>query len=191
MESNRNRVIVVVLLALVGGCAASQEARRAEGPPSSVHYYVGARSVTISNGREVAGARVFLRRTLDPAMGTIEENVVDVNTEDSSWTEYTIVMTVSGNTFTIRESSGGFDGEGTLEGEAWRWTTWRSLSRASGGNTIESVDRLEVKGLRTEKIVTASDGRFVVKVTAALSEVSEGEFEQEKRERALPLKRSR
>ncbi len=191
MGSNRNRMIVVVLLALVGGCAASQEARRAEGPPSSVHYYVGDRSVTISNGREVAGARVFLRRTLDPATGTIEENVVDVNTEDSTWNEYTVVMTVSGNTFTIRESSGGFDGEGTLEGEAWRWTTWRSLSRASGGNTIESVDRLEVKGLRTEKIVTASDGRFVVKVTAALSEVSQGEFEQEKRERALPLKRSR
>lgn len=184
---NRSAALIVLIVLSLLGCAHTKGTEDAE-DGSRTEFFIGNQEVSISNGRVVAGSTVFLRRVLQPSRKTIEDEFYDVGNEDSTWNRYVVVMTVSGSGFTLRETSGAFNGTGDFEGEPWEWSGWRSISHTAQGNTIESTDRLRGDSLTTEKVVKAPDGRFVVKVAETLIRVEEGEFERRKEALVLPGK---
>lgn len=78
--------------------------------------------------------------------------------------------------FTMRELHGGVDGDGTLDGEPWKWTAWRSVSRLPDGTSVESTDLLTQDILIAHKRVLGPTGALVVTTTERLVKVSADRF---------------
>lgn len=187
---NRMLIPAIVLPLLIAGCSHAKNAE-GRGGESRVEYYAGRQDVSLPTGRTIRSSSILISRRFEPGRNTIEEEAYDINTEDSTWAHYVVVLTVSGNTFRLRETTGQFDGEGTLQGEPWKWTSWKSTSRASRGNMIESTDRVEGDTLTAVKLVKTSDGQLVVKVAETLLRITQDEFERRKKELIVPGKEVR
>lgn len=138
------------LLALVSACH----------PPTSpvasaplTEYYDGTSQVFVGpqGSAPVATRRVLVRRRLDRAQSTIEENVVSEEGQGRPVKEYVVTMAVTGSTFSMTERSGAFRGDGTLEGPAWGWTGWTSHATLPDGSSVDSRDRLLPHSLEVEK----------------------------------------
>jgi hypothetical protein len=100
-------------------------------------------------------ARTIARRTVDPAARQITEDVSHDDGGAQGAKSFHVVMAVDGDRFTMTEASGALHGAGTLVGEPWRWTSWRSTSEIPHtGITVTSDDELTDTGMTaTKKIV--------------------------------------
>ncbi|MCU0655241.1 MAG: hypothetical protein MUF64_08120 [Polyangiaceae bacterium] len=122
-------------------------------PAPLVEYYEGTSQVFAGppGAAPVATNRVLVRRRLDRARSTIEEDVVSEQGPGRPLKEYVVTMAVTGSVFSMSERSGAFRGDGTLEGPAWAWTGWASHATLPDGGTVDSRDRLVGRNLEVEK----------------------------------------
>jgi len=90
---------------------------------AQVQYYVGEAVTTNMNTGAVTRAPYIDERTTDSNAGTITEKVV--TKQGSGFVENTAVLKVSGNHFSMTESTGTVTGQGDLTGTAWNWTFLR------------------------------------------------------------------
>jgi hypothetical protein len=166
----------ITMICLAAGCA-TPNARASEGAASApITLYVEGPSVgTLPTGRTVPNGDVLARRTLDPATRRIVEQVVAADGRRSA-SECEVVMTVEGTSFTMKESNGGFEGDGTLEGTPWRWSVWRSTSRLPDGTRVESLDSRSADGLTARKRVINRDGAVVIQTVERLRPISAERF---------------
>ena len=86
-------------------------------------YYSGESIVTKDN-IEFVRHPYILARTSDSKLGTITETIISF--QDGRFSEDHSVMVVSGQTFTMTESTGSVTGSGTLTGPAWNWIFLRA-----------------------------------------------------------------
>lgn len=97
-------------------------------------------------------ARTVAKRTVDPAAGTITEDVSNDAQGSHGAHTYHVVMTISDGDFTMKETGGAFEGTGTLSGEVWKWTSWESVSTLPNAPiVVTSKDSLEGDLLITNK----------------------------------------
>ena len=152
---------------------------------ATTQYYEGTSTATLTNGQSVPNGVILARRTVDPAAGTIVEQVVS-NDGRRPAAEHVIEMQVRGASFAMRYADGSPLGEGTLDGEAWRWATWRSTSRLPGGLRVESVDTLLKGQLIAHKTIFGGDGALMLTTTERLSSIDAARFAQRRAEILRP-----
>ncbi len=141
------------LLALgLGACSAST---KAPSPPpvtplgATTTCYAGTSVGTVGMDQT---ARTIARRTVDPAAGTIVEDVSHDDAGAHGAKSFHVEMTVTGNDFTMRETGGAFAGTGQLSGEPWKWTSWSSVSQIPKvGIEVDSDDELTEVGMKATK----------------------------------------
>jgi hypothetical protein len=124
-------------------------------PAKQVQCFVGTTERLGPDGNVAKSQHARVIRTLDPAAGTIREQV-DVS-EDADFTaakteSFDVGFTVSGQAFTMKEAHDAFSGTGTLVGQPWQWTSWTSLS-TMGPITVESADALNGDELTATKTI--------------------------------------
>lgn len=151
------------------------------GAPDQTSFFEGTSSITLPGGRVVPGGAVLARRTMSPTAGTIVEQVISSDARPNRPAqEYLVMMQVtiaSGAAhLTMRESQGGFDGDGTLDGEPWKWTSWRTMSRLPNGTRVESIDSLVGTELIAHKRVFAPDGSVSVSTVERLHPIDAARF---------------
>ncbi|MDB4960485.1 MAG: hypothetical protein JWP01_484 [Myxococcales bacterium] len=155
------RLALALLIGCSGPAAPTPVAPR-ELPAASTACYSG---VATGMGQT---ARTLARRTVDPAAGTITE---EVSTDDGGAhgaKTFHVVMKVEGDQFTMTERDGAFTGTGTLAGEPWRWTSWTSTSVIPNtGITVESEDELTPTGMTAAKEIR-KDGKVLAKTSEQL-----------------------
>ena len=156
----------VLAAACLFGChhtAPTTPAAPLDPPPDAVTTCYG--GVATGMGQR---ARTIARRTVDPAAHQIIE---DVHRDDASAhgaKHFHVVMEVSGDQFTMKETGGAFTGTGTLAGEPWRWTSWSSTSQIPHtGIEVESEDELTDKGMTATKQIR-KDGKVIATTTEVL-----------------------
>jgi hypothetical protein len=156
---------------------------RGASPPSqaTTDYYEGTSTALLPTGRSVPNGVILARRTVDPSAGTIVEQVVSDDRRRPP-AEVVIEMRVEGKSFTMRMADGSPLGEGTLDGEPWRWSVWRSTSRLPGGLRVESVDTLSGGVLVAHKTIFGADGAAMLQTTERLSPVGAGRFSERRAE---------
>ncbi len=108
-----------------------------------------------------AGGFVFeevywVRRQLDPEAATITEEFV--SEIDAVLTLTELVVDAEANTFTLTINTDEYTGAGSLEGPAWAWTAWSSVSTAADGSYVESSDVVTAEGITAAKVGFAADG---------------------------------
>jgi hypothetical protein len=84
---------------------------------------------------------------------------------------------VEGNQFQISERSGTFIGRGTLEGDPWRWKSWRSTTTTTTGKTAISEFALEGDVLTIKKTLRGAGGKLVAKAVGKYHRMSPEGFE--------------
>ncbi len=115
-------------------------------PAPSTHCYAGVSSGMGQQTRTVA------RRTMNPAAGEIIEDVSNDDQGAHGQNHFHVVMTVTGDAFTMAETGGAFAGTGTLEGEPWAWTSWRSVATIpNAGIEVTSSDDVTPSGMVASK----------------------------------------
>src|SRR3954471_13770912 len=109
------QLLPITLLAACTHLHASSAAPRTD-------YFEGTTTLTLPDGRTLPGGAVLAWRTADPASATIVEQVISADPRPGRPPrEHVVTTAVSGTRFTMTEAAGAFVGEGTLEGQAWRW----------------------------------------------------------------------
>lgn len=139
-------------------------------------YYEGTSQYTLPDGRTVPGGAVLVKRTQDERASTIVEQVVSGATRTRPATEYVVNVRVNGAKFTMTEAGGAFDGDGTLQGPAWNWNAWTSLSKLKDGSRVESIDSSTATTLIVHKRVMGADGSDQVRTNESYKVIDEARF---------------
>lgn len=120
---------------------------------------------------------VWIRRVVDPAAGTIVEDIV----QGGVWH---VDYTVSGDQFAgdFVTADGTLAVTGTLYGEAWTWASWGSASTYMDGDYvgmyITSMDEIRSDGgLDTTKLVYTAEGDSVWQIDEASDPVDAADFD--------------
>ncbi len=124
-------------------------------PPASTTCYAG---MSLGMGQS---ARTIARRIVDPAAGTIVEDVSHDAGAAHGAKSFHVVMVVEGDHFTMTEAGNAFRGSGTLVGDPWRWTSWSSTAEIpNAGITVDSDDELTSAGMTATKQIRR-DGKVL------------------------------
>ncbi|MEO7999961.1 MAG: hypothetical protein ABI852_21090 [Gemmatimonadaceae bacterium] len=177
----RNRTSVAFLILTV----ASHKQLGAQSGPVSM-YFEGTSQIQLPDGRILPGSAVLAKRTLNQKTSTITEQVISAGSRGRPATEFIVTAKVDGSKFTMTEASGAFDGDGTLQGPAWQWTGWTSISRLKEGGRVESIDSATATTLSVHKRVLAADGTEQVKTTEMFKVVDEARFVARRKELLPP-----
>lgn len=170
--------IVAVAMSAVGHASAYAQ-------PTSA-YFEGTSQIQLPDGRVLPGSAVLAKRTLDQKAGTITEQVISAASRGRPATEFVVNAKVFGSKFTMTEASGAFEGDGTLQGPAWKWTGWTSVSRLKDGGKVESTDSATATTLTVHKRVIAADGSETVKTMESFNVVDEARFVARRKELLPP-----
>src|SRR5437660_88438 len=103
-------------------------ARADDKPETTTQYFLGESKMVTPEGRAIKTSLALVKRVLKPAENKIEEHVLSID-EKSPAKSFVVVLTVTGNKFTLTDDSKTFTGDGNLKGNAWKWTEWKSTSK--------------------------------------------------------------
>ena len=179
------RLACVPLLLAAAACASGRGAGGAVPRGSAAAdtaWFEGTIAYTLPDGRAVGSSGVLVeRRTAPDAREVVEVVTTQSRRPGAPPDRYEVHMQVdaAGTGFAMRESSGAFTGDGTLEGPAWRWTSWGSVSRLPDGSRVESSDSLAAGGgaLRVRKRVSGPGGALRITTLEELRRISRGVYE--------------
>ncbi|CAN5797020.1 hypothetical protein BH11MYX3_BH11MYX3_42150 [soil metagenome] len=137
---------LAVVLAACSGSTAHSTNPAAPLPAANTTCYAG-----MSNGMGQS-ARTIARRSVNPAAGTITEDVTHDEGGAHGAKSFHVLMQVEGDHFTMTETGDAFRGSGTLVGEPWQWTAWSSTSEIPNtGITVASDDEITPIGMTATK----------------------------------------
>ena len=153
------------------------------GPPAdSVEYYSGASTMTGDVFAEPYTFQYLVRRSLFPSQGFIVEELWD--REDPEM--FRVDMTIDDNTgtLTLVFDPQGWEGTGTLTGEAWSWTGWETITEVPAGafleqHTVVSTDVLTTEALEVSKVATRTDGSTYWQASETFHVIDEAAFDAE------------
>jgi hypothetical protein len=149
-------------------------------PAASTVCYAG---TTTGNGEE---ARTILRRTVNPAAGTITEDASHGAESAHGATSFHVVETVTGDQYAMTEARGVFSGSGQLMGEPWKWNQWSSAQHlAKAPIEIDSDDELTDTGMKATKKIL-QDGKLVTTVVDELRAFDCAQWDAVKAALAVP-----
>ncbi|PCC71805.1 hypothetical protein SAMN02745121_03157 [Nannocystis exedens] len=163
--------------AFVVSAAAAFACKRPEQstPPPAVvaTYYVGTTATTSPDGSQPYGPAktIAVRRTVDPAQGSIEELVVHPGEQF-----VTLLQRRPGDAavFAASDRAGGFTGTVTFTGPEWAWTAWTyDIAMTDGSGELQGTGRLGERSLDTDKLFVGPDGQPRARIAEHLEQVDE------------------
>ena len=174
------------LMMAVVGLIVPLAAQAAE-PVHEVTYFSGSTMVRLQDGRNVVASDSWVCRTVDQASNTITEQLITIDHRPNvPAREFIVTFHVTEDgTFTMQERKKAFVGAGYLQGPAWHWTAWHSLSLLPDGAYVDSKDQRVSDGLMIEKLWCDAFGHSSVSMSEQLKPVTAAEF-QAKRRQVLP-----
>jgi hypothetical protein len=172
----------VALSALVGCTTATTVAPETAPPPTEplpaaeTLCYRGMTYFSAPDGSSLGYGGIMARRTVDPAGSRLVEDVVeyDLPSEEPP-EERTLEAIVEGDRFTFDFEGG--RGSGTLTGEPWAWTAWRSETTLDDGTRVASEDEESGRDIRFRQLVFAPSGAPAVLVEGLLTRIRCEEWE--------------
>jgi hypothetical protein len=178
--SPRMKRLAVICLIGCSGSSTHPPTAPLEPPAASTACYSG-----MSRGMGQT-ARTIARRTIDPAAHQIIEDVSNDDSGAHGAKTFHVVMSVTGEQFTMKETGGAFTGTGTLAGEPWKWTSWTSTSQIPQTTiTVESEDELTPTGMTATKNIK-QDGKLIGTTTEELKSFDCADWDKAKAALALP-----
>lgn len=102
-------------------------------PQITTSHWLGEIKITSPSGRKHGTAFSLMKRTLDPAVKVIVEEVLHVSAGEAK--PYLTIYKVENDQkgFTVRDADGAFSGKGTLTGKPWQWTSWKTAGTMKDG----------------------------------------------------------
>jgi hypothetical protein len=170
------------LLVLVGCPTATTVAPETAPPPTEplpaaeTLCYRGMSHFSAPDGTSLGNGGVMARRTVDPAASRIVEEVVEYDSpNEEPPAERVLEATVEGDRFTFDFEGG--RGSGTLTGEPWAWTAWRSETTLADGMRVVSQDEASGRDIAFRQQVFDPAGAPVVAVEGMLNRIRCEEWE--------------
>ncbi|HEY2587196.1 MAG TPA: hypothetical protein VGI81_15730 [Tepidisphaeraceae bacterium] len=140
-------------------------------------YYVGEAKLSSATGEPLGSQAMLLEKTHDPDHNLIVERAIVVK-PDKTTEEHTMTMTVSGNSFTLKDDANTVTGTGTHFGAAWRWTYFHANYQARNGVQIEDENFMtDPSAIVARKKITGPDGKVFTFMDITLKAVTPKTFE--------------
>ena len=148
----------------------------AAGEPQKL-YYLGEAKISSSSGQPMPSQVILAEKTHDPDRNLIVERAVVVKS-DKSVEQYTMTMTVSGDSFTLNDDANTVTGSGTLFGPTWHWTYFHAVFQATNGAKIEDENFMadDSVGVARKK-VCAPDGKVIMYMDITMKSITPKTFE--------------
>jgi hypothetical protein len=145
-------------------------------PPTGTLCYRGMSHISAPDGSSLGSGGVMVRRTVDPAASRIVEEVVEYDApNEEPPAERVLAATVEGDRFTFAFEGG--QGSGTLTGEPWLWTSWRSETVLADGMRVVSEDEASGRDIAFRQQVFDASGAPLVVVEGVLLRIQCEEWE--------------
>jgi hypothetical protein len=140
-------------------------------------YFLGEAKLSSEAGKPL-GSQVFLvEKTQDPERNLIIERAVVVN-PDGSAEQYTMNMTVNGDSFTLKDDANTTSGSGRLFGSAWQWTYWKGEFKSSNGVRIEDENFLADPSVGVaRKRIIGPDGNVLMYMDVTMKQITPQTFQ--------------
>ena len=166
-------MIVLLGLCLIVG------AIRQDADQRSAQYFIGECSVTSPRGDHVGDMVLLTARLSDPANSRINEQIISISSSGQPVAEHSLLWTVSGNTARTAEEGGArSSGTATLNGEAWKWSSFDyDLQMGDGSGTIHKHADFSPEGMVVETKFIAADGNARVTITEHHRPISKETFD--------------
>jgi hypothetical protein len=147
---------------------------------AAVSCWFGPSTQRPPDGAERPGAELLVRRTAEPAASRIVEETVRFDSASGVRPRlYTVVYRVDGDRFELAERDGGYSGQGTLRGDPWAWTAWRSVYTLVSGIRVEAEQVIEERDgeavLHGERVAYGPDGSAALTLREELRRIDEDE----------------
>jgi hypothetical protein len=164
-----NRIMLLFLMVACLGpvCAAAVEKS----------YFLGEAKLSSEAGKPMGSQVLLVEKAQDPDRNLIVERAVVVKA-DGTAEQYTMNMTVTGDSFTLKDAANTTTGSGTLFGPAWQWSYWRGAFKSSNGVRIEDENFLTDPsvGVARKKII-APDGKVLMYMDVTMKAITQRTFE--------------
>ncbi len=168
--------VVFVLLAVLGFFVGFSAFADPLVDPYSL-FLIGEVKTTSPDGKWLSSSVSLIKRTAIPLESRIEIRSLDLQ-KDTSVTERTTLMNVTGSNYVVTDKEGSYSGTGAWIGEPWRWTNWRyqvTFPKEHGG--LEGEDHLDAHTLKMRKRYFDNKGKTVSRVSADFTMISEKAYE--------------
>jgi hypothetical protein len=140
-------------------------------------YYVGEAKLSSATGEPLGSQAVLFEKTHDRDHNLLIERAIVVK-PDKGAEEHTMTLTVSGNSFTLKDDTNTITGTGTHFGPAWRWTYFHATYQAKNGVQIEDENFMtDPSAIVARKKITGPDGKVFMYMDITLKAVTPKTFE--------------
>jgi len=144
------------------------DAPATEALPSKVACYYGELMVARPGENETNQGALLVKLTMDPTTSRMVEETWSF----PLYERYVVTRDIHGASFTLRQDDGAFVGNGTLEGQPWIWSGWKSTTTSADKATrVESATHFQDGDLVTHERVLDADGALRVSVDQSLIEI--------------------
>jgi hypothetical protein len=158
-------LFVCTLLACGGNAAPPTAApvpqKVAEPNAESESYYAGTMTVSSPDGLKAYGPpkTALVRRTLNPAKGTIVEAVMQDKLIVATWT----LKPGSKTVFDVTDADHTFSGTVTVVGDPWQYSAWDyAINMADGSGAITGRGNWDAAGIHTRKNFVGKSNVLIV-----------------------------
>ena len=140
-------------------------------------YFLGEAKLCSEAGKPMGSQVLLVEKTQDADHGLIIEGAIVVKA-DGSAEQHTMNMTVSGNSFTLKDTANTTTGTGVLFGPTWQWTYWKGSFRSSDGVRIEDENFLADPGVGVaRKKIIGPDGKVIMYMDVTMKAITPKTFE--------------
>ncbi len=146
-------------------------------------HYFGPRKTRFATGQELPDTHSLMRRIFRPAAGTVTDYVLELDPEGKRLPiQYTVTYRMDGKKFTARESRKAFQGDGSVEGSPFAWTSWTAHLTLPDGRKVDLTGRVTPEGLSIHRDMKTRDGKPFVVMDETLKTIPFGEWDRRQKE---------
>jgi hypothetical protein len=160
------------LLTLVFALATQAVAGPTEAVEPTRFFYVGEVKLSAPDGKALGSQVILFEKTHDPERSRMVETAVVVQ-PDGKTEERVMRVSVTGNSFTLRDDAGTIEGTGMLSGPAWHWTYFKARYRSKNGVEIEDENFMaDDSAITARKKVFGPDGAVLMYMDMTLKAIT-------------------
>ncbi len=140
-------------------------------------YYLGEETITNAAGKELGRNPLLVEKVTEPEKGLITETAIEVKGPDCVQ-KYSSYLTVEGNKFSLKDSTGTVTGKGEFSGEPWAWTYFKATFESTLGFQIEDENFMSDPHVLVarKKITRTITGELLFYMDATVKEISASLF---------------
>jgi hypothetical protein len=140
-------------------------------------WFLGEARLSSEAGKSLGSQVLLVEKTQDPEKNLIIERAIVVN-PDGTAEQHTMSMTVTRDSFTLKDDANTTSGSGKLFGPAWQWTYWKGSFHSSNGVRIEDENFLSDPsvGVARKKVI-GPNGKVMMYMDVTMKQITPQTFE--------------